>query len=53
MQLVDDRRLVPRAFDRADDLVRRLEWHGFTDVERHDMTHWQRVITHTFAATRP
>ena len=40
-------------FDRADGVVDRLRRHGFTDVERHDTSHWQKGITHTFTATRP
>ena len=39
-------------FDSADQLVERLRRHGFTDVERHDTTHWQKGITHTFTASR-
>ena len=42
-----------KRFDSADALVDRLRRHGFVDVERHDLTHWQRGITHTFTATRP
>jgi len=40
-------------FDRADAVVDRLRRAGFVDVERHDTSHWQKGITHTFTATLP
>ena len=40
-------------FDRADAVVDRLRRAGFVDVERHDTSHWQKGVAHTFTATRP
>lgn len=40
-------------FDSADELAGRLARNGFEDVRRHDTSHWQKGITHTFTATRP
>lgn len=40
-------------FDATTDLLARLERAGFTDVEKRDVTGWQRGILHTVLARRP